>query len=188
MRLGVEPSRAMAEVALQPGISVVQTPGERLPFRTEQFAFALLVTVICFVDSLLVLLGEVRRVRRSGGRIIIAFTDRKSHLGRMYESRKAADTFYRVARFYSVAEVSDHVRRAGFGKLESRQSVFDLPDGAPDDQPVRDGFGEAFVVLSVAKERKRISHDQHCQPYKLPNHLERHGARNLNRNRLVSLL
>lgn len=51
--IGVEPSRAMAEIAHQRGIRVVQAPGERLPFRTEQFDFALLLTVICFVDSLL---------------------------------------------------------------------------------------------------------------------------------------
>lgn len=49
----MEPSRAMAEIAHQRGIRVVQAPGERLPFRTEQFDFALLLTVICFVDSLL---------------------------------------------------------------------------------------------------------------------------------------
>lgn len=111
---------------------------------------------------------------RSGGRIIIAFIDRDSHLGKMYESRKADDTFYRVARFYSVAEVIDPVRRAGFGKLEFRQTVFDLPD----DQPVRGGFGEgACVVLSAAKESKRISHDQHRRPCQLPNHLKRHGVR-----------
>lgn len=153
IRFGVEPSRAMAEIARQRGIDVVQALGARLPFRSKEFDYLLLVTVICFVDSPQDLLEEGHRVLRSGGRIILAFIDGESHLGRIYEAQRGSNIFYRGARFYSVAEVVDHVQRAGFGKLEFRQAIFDHQDTNSEEQPVRDGFGEgAFVVISAARE------------------------------------
>lgn len=59
IKLGVEPSRRMAEIAAHRGIAVCQALGERLPFVKEQFDFVLLVTVICFVPDMLVLLREI---------------------------------------------------------------------------------------------------------------------------------
>ncbi|MGC8817765.1 MAG: class I SAM-dependent methyltransferase, partial [Candidatus Hadarchaeum sp.] len=49
IRIGVEPSRAMARIAKARGIIVVQGVAEQLPFPDHQFDFAVLVTVICFV-------------------------------------------------------------------------------------------------------------------------------------------
>jgi SAM-dependent methyltransferase len=115
IRLGVEPSRAMARIAHKRGIAVTQALGEQLPFREDQFDFILLVTVICFVNNVPTLLQEVRRVLKPGGRMILAFIDRDSQLGQAYEARKMNDQFYKVAHFYSVAEVTKYVQRAGFG-------------------------------------------------------------------------
>jgi SAM-dependent methyltransferase len=62
IRIGVEPSRNMAQIAKTRNILVCQAIGERLPFRDGQFDFALLVTVVCFVKDVATLLQEVRRV------------------------------------------------------------------------------------------------------------------------------
>lgn len=150
IKIGVEPSRPMAQIAHSRGIAVCQALGERLPFRDDEFDFVLLVTVICFVADLPTLLREMRRVLKPGGRIIIGFIDRNSALGQFYESRRDSRKFYRHARFYSAGEVAECTRQVGFGGLHFCQTIFDLPDEASGLEQVRDGFGEgAFVVLSA---------------------------------------
>jgi SAM-dependent methyltransferase len=152
IRLGVEPSRRMAQIVRGRDIGVCQGVGERLPFRDGQFDFVLLVTVICFVEDVSDLLREARRVLRSDGRLILGFIDRNSALGRVYESRKETDQFYRHARFYAAAQVADHTRQAGFDRIAFCQTIFGLPGKTSDIEPVRAGYGEgAFVALSAEK-------------------------------------
>jgi len=150
--IGVEPARGMAERASRRGVSVVQALGEQLPFHAAQFDWAVLVTAICFVTDVATLLREVHRVLRAGGWLINAFIDRDSALGRVYESRKAAHTFYRHAHFYSAAEVATWTRQAGFGGLRFCQTILGFPDDSQRTYEVRDGYGEgAFVVLSAER-------------------------------------
>jgi ubiquinone/menaquinone biosynthesis C-methylase UbiE len=126
--------------------------GERLPFRNDQFDCVLLVTVICFVDDPPTLLREARRILKPGGRIIVAFIDRDSDLGRLYESRKGSSRFYRHARFYSVAQVVEWTHPMGFGGFKFCQTIFDVPHERSTATQVREGYGEgAFVVMSAEK-------------------------------------
>ncbi|ACL26130.1 class I SAM-dependent methyltransferase [Chloroflexus aggregans] len=152
IRIGVEPSRMMARIAKARNISICQAIGERLPFRDNQFDFALLVTVICFAKDVTRLLREVKRVIKVGGKVVIGFIDRDSPLGQLYQSRKDTDKFYREAHFYSVPEILSLVRRVGFGELQFCQTVFGLPGNDPMAYQVHDGFGKgAFVALSATK-------------------------------------
>lgn len=153
IKIGVEPSERMAQIANSRGIAVCQAVGERLPFQNDQFDFVLLVTVICFVEEPSPLLREARRVLKPGGRIIIGFIDRNSALAQLYESRKETSTFYREARFYSATQVAESARQARLVALQFCQTIFGIPSETMDTGQVRDGFGEgAFVVLSA--ERK----------------------------------
>ncbi len=152
---GVEPSCPMAQAGKHRGIAVCQAVGERVPFPDGQFDFALLVTVICFIDDVPVLLQEAWRALKPGGRLILGFIDRDSVLGKLYESRKESDEFYHQARFYSAAQVADHVLQVGFDRLEFCQTLFGLPRETPEIEPVREGYGEgAFVVLSARKREQ----------------------------------
>ncbi|MFZ3012533.1 MAG: class I SAM-dependent methyltransferase [Nitrospira sp.] len=153
IRFGIDPSRRMLAIARQRGLRVCQAVGERLPFRDGQFDLVLLVTVICFVDDVPTFLRELNRVLKSGGHLVIGFINRDSELGRLYETRKEASAFYRDARFYSVAEVADRVKAAGFGSLRFCQALFGNPsEGAPKDLEICDDSCDgAFVVLSAQK-------------------------------------
>jgi hypothetical protein len=95
------------------------------------------------------LLQELHRVLKREGRLIIGFINRNSELGRMYERRKEASMFYRDARFYSVAEVGDWVKEAGFGSLRFCETLFGGPtEFTARGLEVREGYSDgAFVVL-----------------------------------------
>lgn len=148
IQIGIDPSESMARIAKRRGVAVCRALGERLPFRNDQFDFALLVTVICFVDDPCALFDEARRVLKPGGQIIIGFIDRNSDLGRLYESRQDSNKFYRHARFYAVAQVAGWTHQAGFDGLEFCQTIFDFPRKTK----VCDGYGEgAFVVIRADK-------------------------------------
>ena len=147
VEFGLDPSRTMLQIARRRGIRVCQAVGERLPFRDGQFDLVLLVTVICFVDDVPTLLQELSRVLKRGGHLVVGFLNRNSELGRSYESRKEASMFYRDARFYSVEEVADWVKRAGFDVIQSCQTLFGgSSELSTRSLEVREGDG-AFVAL-----------------------------------------
>ena len=155
IKIGIDPSESMVRIAKDRGMAACRALGERLPFRDDQFDFILLVTVICFVDDPPTLLREARRVLKPSGRIILGFIDRNSDLGRLYESRKDSDKFYRHARFYSVDQVVDCARQAGFAAMQFRQTIFGIPGETSENGEVQEGFGEgAFVILSGEKVDK----------------------------------
>jgi ubiquinone/menaquinone biosynthesis C-methylase UbiE len=162
--LGVEPSLHMARIAQTRGIAVCQALGEQLPFVAAQFDFVLLVTVICFVADVSTLLHEMYRVLKHSGQLIVGFIDRQSFLGRLYESRRNTDKFYRGAKFYSVTEVVACAQQVGFGHLQFCQTIFGLPSNVSSTQPTCGGHGQgAFVVMSAEKltstgENERDSH------------------------------
>ncbi len=150
IRLGVEPAPAMAALARDRGIEVIDARGEQLPFGQASIDAVLMVTTICFLADVDAALAEIRRVLVPGGCVVIGFVDRESELGRAYERHKAENAFYREARFFSTEEVTEHLRRAGFADLEYRQALFqglDVPE-----IEVRPGHGEgAFVVIRAQK-------------------------------------
>jgi SAM-dependent methyltransferase len=149
VEFGLDPSRTMLQVARRRGLRVCQAVGGQMPFHDRQFDLVLLVTVICFVDDVPMLLQELHRVLKREGRLIIGFINRNSELGRMYERRKEASMFYRDARFYSVAEVGDWVKEAGFGSLRFCETLFGGPtEFTARGLEVREGYSDgAFVVL-----------------------------------------
>jgi SAM-dependent methyltransferase len=152
IELGVEPSRRMAAIARRRGLKICQATGELLPFPGKQFDYVLLVTVICFVSDMLKLLREIHRVLAPGGLLINAFIDRNSALGRVYESHKNTNKFYRQARFYSAEQVADCTRQAGFSDLIFLQTILGLPAETQDFDRIQSGYGGgAFVVLSARK-------------------------------------
>jgi SAM-dependent methyltransferase len=149
---GVEPSRAMADLARRRGIRVVEAAAECLPFDDASFDLVLMVTTICFLDDIGRSFSEAHRVLTAGGYFVVGFLDRETELGGAYEEHKADSVFYRTARFSSSREILAQFARAGFVDLTSVQTIFAAPSTMERLSEAVPGYGTGlFVVMRGRK-------------------------------------
>ena len=152
IKVGVEPSCKMREIAQKKGIKVIDGVAEELPFSDLQFDFVLMVTNLCFLDDIEAALKEIHRVLKSGGSFILGFIDANSPIGRLYQQQKNENVFYREATFYSVEEVVAYLKKAGFQDFNFKQTLFRTLTDIRDIEPVKEGYGEgSFVVVKATK-------------------------------------
>jgi len=154
IRFGLEPSEKMREIAKKRGINTIEGVAEKLPYKNEEFDYALMVTTLCFLDDVDKSFKEVYRILKPGGCFINGFVDRESKIGKLYEKNKQQSAFYSVAKFYSVDEVVEHLTRAGFKDFNYRQTIFFTLDKINSINDVKKGYGEgSFVVIRARKPR-----------------------------------
>lgn len=152
IKLGVEPSEKMREIARVRRIKAIDGVAENLPFDNSQFDFVLMVTTICFVDNIDMSFKEVHRVLEPEGFFIIGFVDKNSHVGKLYQEHKKQSVFYRTANFFTVDEVLFHLKKSGFKKFKFNQTIFKNLSKIKNIEPVREGYGEgAFAVIRAEK-------------------------------------
>jgi len=152
IKLGVEPSHKMREVARGRGIEAIEGIAEKLPFPDSQFEFALMVTTICFVDDIQASFQEAYRVLKPGGCLIIGFIDKESSIGRSYQQHKKKSVFYRIATFYTVDEVVSNLEKVGFKNFSFSQTIFHNLAETKAIEPIKEGYGEgSFVVIRAIK-------------------------------------
>ncbi|WP_457568105.1 class I SAM-dependent methyltransferase [Desulfurobacterium sp.] len=151
IKVGVEPSDAMAEIAKRRGVEILKGNAESLPVPDSSFDFAVMVTTVCFVDDVLRSFREAFRILKKGGIFIVGFVDKDSFLGRRYQKKKNSSRFYKDATFYSTAEIVEFLKKAGFSGILVRQTLIEK-DGKL--LPVlKDGSGEgSFVVVKGVKK------------------------------------
>lgn len=149
IKVGVEPSKQMAEKASRAKLEVHPGVAEDLPFPAGQFDFVLMVTTICFVDDVEKSFREALRVLVPGGCILVGFVDMESELGQKYLQNRDKSKFYQQATFFSTQQVLDHLKKANFEVAEIKQTL--IPGDIQ--ETVLDGFGQgAFVVIRATKE------------------------------------
>jgi SAM-dependent methyltransferase len=148
VRVGVEPSPAMARLAIERGVEVWSGAAEALPCEDSSFDYLLMVVTVCFLDDVYRSFREAYRVLKPGGHILIGFIDRLSPLGRAYEKLREENVFYREATFFSTDEVLFYLSQAGFGEFVFRQTIFQHPAEMKEPEPSKEGYGEgSFVVV-----------------------------------------
>jgi len=157
IRIGVEPSGAMAEIARSRGITVYDAKAENLPFDDNAFDFVLMVTTICFLEDPLQALKEIRRILRPAGKIIIGMLDKDSPLGKQYEAKKNDSKFFRHADFYSVNQVLEWLRISEYNHIHVLQTIFHKPEEITALEPTREGYGKGFFVVISAQKEEIIS-------------------------------
>jgi ubiquinone/menaquinone biosynthesis C-methylase UbiE len=152
IKVGVEPARAMAEMAKTRGIRVIQGYAEALPLATASFGFVLMVTVLCFVADPMQALKEASRILKPPGRLIIGMIDPDSPLGRSYEANKEKSRFYHQAKFRQVPQVLKWLEEIGYAAPQICQTIFADLTAITAPEPVREGYGAgAFVVIAAQK-------------------------------------
>jgi len=148
--MGIDPSYDMLKIARERGVSVRWGVGEDLPFLEEVFDYIAIIITLCFVQDPKKVLEEAARTLKKDGSIIIGIVDRESFLGRFYLNKKGI--FYQHAKFFSVSEVTDLLREAGFKSFLYYQALFELPVDIDSVEIPESGFGKGgFVVVSAKK-------------------------------------
>jgi SAM-dependent methyltransferase len=148
IRIGIEPSAAMARKARSRGVAVFPGLAEELPLGTGLFDFVLMVTTICFVDDVGQSFREAYRVLKTGGCIIVGFVDKESELGQRYSRHRESSRFYKHATFFSAWEVMRHLEKAEFAITDIVQTL--VPGASP--AVIMEGFGKgAFVAIKGVK-------------------------------------
>jgi ubiquinone/menaquinone biosynthesis C-methylase UbiE len=152
IKLGIEPSPAMAELARKKGLEVIHGVAEKLPFKDQEFDFALMVTTVCFLDDIELAFHEVFRVLKPHGAFVIGFVDKNSPIGKAYEERKQDSLFYRDATFYAVDDLLRLLTNAGFKQFSFCQTLFSPLADMREPAPVTEGHGKgSFVVIRAEK-------------------------------------
>ena len=151
--IGVEPSKAMADIARSRGMTIYDAKAENLPFDDNTFDFALMVTTICFFEDPLHAIKEIRRILCPSGKVFIGMLDKDSPLGKLYEAKKKDSKFFKYADFYSVNQVLEWLKISGYSIIRIVQTIFRKPEEITILEPTREGYGEGlFVVISAQKE------------------------------------
>ena len=154
---GLEPSKEMRAKAIERGINVMDASAEKMLISDERYDFALMITVDCFLEDVLKAFRETHRILRSNGCFIIAFLDRETTLGKIYEGKKDTSASYKNANFHSAEEIENYLKLAGFVIEERRQTVFEL-ENRPQD--IKAGVGEGlFAVIKAKKTGQNINKD-----------------------------
>lgn len=162
---GLDPARPMLELAKKRGIEVFLGVAEALPFKKKTFDLVLIVTTISFFRDPLESFKEISRILKPGGQVVIGMLDRESPLGQYYESKQKGSGFSSGMNFLAAAEVEAWLRKLGFERLESCQTLSVIPEEMKSIERARPGTGKGgFVVLSAFKAAEKKSKSPTAPP------------------------
>lgn len=147
---GLEPARAMAEIAEKRGIQMVLGVAESLPFKRQSFDLVLIVASLSLFKDPVQALRKAAGVLKPGGQIVIGILDRDSLHGDFYESRKKEGRFSSQAKFFSAAEVSGWLTGLGFKEIKICQTLYMQPEKIEHIELPQKGSGTgSFAVISA---------------------------------------
>ncbi len=149
---GIEPSKAMREIAKKRNIKVIEAVAEKLPYHDKSKDFVLMITTICFVDDIFRSFNEAHRILKDSGSLIIGFIDRNSPVGIKYSEHKEKSVFYKEACFYGTEELYGILKNTGFEIENTYQTVFGKLDEINNLQEVLTGHGQGSYVVIKAKK------------------------------------
>ncbi len=108
--IGVDVSLNMLKIARKRGVDVILADASYLPF-IQCFDFVLFIFTLCFLKNPEKALKEARRVLIDYGKVLICFIPK----GKLTDDyKKSGSPFYKNAKFYSVEEVREMLKNAGF--------------------------------------------------------------------------
>lgn len=150
----LDPSRKMLEIAGKNGAGRIQGVTEELPLKSSSMELVLMATSLCFVNAERAL-REIYRVLAPGGKLVVAFIERDSPLGKEYQKKASKSSFYRGATFHSAAEIIDMLHENGFHEPAIRQTLFRPLSEIKVAEKPEEGFERgSFVVIRTTSIKK----------------------------------
>ena len=156
IHLGVEPADAMAVLARNHGIEVIDGHAEALPLGSESVDAVFFITTLCFVKDLNLALCEALRILRPGGCCIVALLPLDSPLGQITHTHASEDAFFRYAKLRTKSEIFRILRAAGFTVQQTVQTLL----GSPEDfdleiqVPISGHDRGSFIVICSSRSSK----------------------------------
>jgi len=154
---GIDPSAKLIEIAKSRGIKTFLGRGEEQIFDTESFGTVFLIVTLCFLDSPLKVLKEVKRILIPGGKIVLGLVLKDSPWGILYQRKKEENhRFYRYAKFYNSKEIVRMLFKAGFMGDKMISALFQEPGNVKDIEEPKEGYyPEAGFTIIVAHKITR---------------------------------
>ena len=152
IRFGLEPSRPMAKIAKMRGIETILGVAEFLPFKIHKFDLLLVVTAFSFFQHPVQALGEMFRVLKPGGQLVMGILDRDSPIGHRIELERKSSKFSSKAHFFSATEVLTFLTEIGFEKLEVCQTLFKQPEEIESIELPEKGHGKGGLAVISARK------------------------------------
>jgi ubiquinone/menaquinone biosynthesis C-methylase UbiE len=151
---GIDPSLKSLEIAKKHGIKVEKAKGEKMPFKDKSFGTVFILFTLCFVENPKMVLLEVKRVLKIGGRLIVGIINRESPWGQLYLKKKAeGHPIYRYATFYSVYDIVKMIEETGMAVEAYSSTLCKPPSEIPYKEPARNKLikNAGFVCILARK-------------------------------------
>jgi ubiquinone/menaquinone biosynthesis C-methylase UbiE len=111
---GIDPSQNLVLMAKHRDIEVARGEAEHLPYHTGSFDFVLIMTVICFLDSIPRAFQETYRVLGPEGAFVAGFIEAGGEIFQKYRHEPVKGRFLQFATFRTCDEVFGFFNDAGF--------------------------------------------------------------------------
>ncbi|MFA0751534.1 MAG: hypothetical protein SLRJCFUN_001937 [Candidatus Fervidibacter sp.] len=156
--IGVDPAFRPLLLARKRHIFVLQSVGEKLPFRSSVFGAVVIVVTLCFVDEPYLLLTEAHRVLRDDGALVLGMVFADSPWGEFYKRKaESGHPFYSAATFLTRTQTRQLLSQAGFVVTEARSALRQPPsdEKLKPEEPVDGDFTDAgFVAWKAIKVKE----------------------------------
>jgi SAM-dependent methyltransferase len=145
IRKGIEPSSAMAEIAVKRGMDVTIATGEEADYGIERFDTVLFNGCPCYMQDLSLALRKAYASLRKGGKVVVIDVPKESPYGLIYNLALSVGTWdhpllegctplmpypielVRQANWRTTAEKVELIQKAGFEELSFAQTLVCSP-------------------------------------------------------------
>jgi SAM-dependent methyltransferase len=145
IRKGIEPSSAMAEIAVKRGMDVTIATGEEADYGIERFDTVLFNGCPCYMQDLFLALRKAYASLRKGGKVVVIDVPKESPYGLIYNLAFSVGTWdhpllegctplmpypielVRQANWRTTAEKVELIQKAGFEELSFAQTLVCSP-------------------------------------------------------------
>lgn len=145
----IEPSENMAEIARSRGIRVTIGEAENLPYDDDSYDYALMVSVDPFVRDIYKVYGEIFRILKPGGKLIVGTLHRDGAVAQKYMAMTDSEV-YKNAQFHTIPETLHQLETSGFKGLDTCQTLFEIHPSQVD-TPIPGYHKGSFVVVEAIK-------------------------------------